>query len=239
MSDLGASDIGDFSIGYSPIGDTGRTGWAIVAASYAALLRQTNGSYPTVALGNVFLPRDWPVPETDQPILKISPPTENKESLGKGGIQFLTSVSFELIAEVSAPALENNASAGKVLTALALFQREIELAIIGDPVLFGGDSPGLVEQLRSVQTKTATTSAGELQRGALSMVFDFTFYQGTEDFQLPVTVDIDRFHLYVDLINVADPLGTYVPPLPYTPTPAPRTDGPDGRIEGEFEVSTS
>lgn len=241
MSEVGApvSAIGDFSAGYSPIGDTGKTGWAIVAAVYAALLRLNNGSFPTVAEGNVFLPRDWPVEKTDQPILKIGSPAEDKESLGKNGIQFLTTCHIELIAEVSSKALENNKAAGKVLIALALFQREIELAVIGDPTLFGGDQAGLVEQLKSVQTKTATRSDGSLERGALSMTFEFTFYQGTEDFKVTDLPDIDRFHLYADLINVADPTGTYTPPLDYIPTPPPRTEGPDGRVEGELEVVTT
>lgn len=209
----------------------------------ALVTQKTPDTWPTVARDSVFMPRDWPVQDdattSDLPIIKIQPPSEVKESKGKFGIQFDTTASIELIAEVSRKAEENDAAAGKVLTALGLIQRQIELAIIGDPILFGGDQPGLVEQLRSVNTKMATRADGKVHRGALSMTFDFVFYQGTEDFQLPVTVDVDSFHLFADLINVADPLGTYTPPMTYTPTPAPRTDGPDGRVEGEIVVDVT
>ena len=192
---------------------------------------------PTVAGDRVFMPRDWPVQDYDVPIIKIQAPSEDKISKGRNGIQFDTTTSVEILAEVSAPAEDNDAAAGKVLTALGMFQRQIELAVIGDPTLFGGDQVGLVQQLSRVSSKMATRADGKVHRGALSMTFDFEFYQGTEDFQLPKTVDIETFHLFADLINVASPTGTFVPPMDYTPTPSPRTDGPDGRVEAEIEFS--
>jgi len=197
------------------------------------------GGYPTIAEGRVYMPRDWPVQEVDVPILKIQPPEEDKESLGKNGIQFTTKLSFEVIGEVSRKAEEDDQAAGKVLTALSLFKREIEMAVIGDPVLFGGDDPGLIQELTSVRSKMATKSDGKVHRGAVSMIFEMTYYQGTEDFQQAVVTDVNRFHLYADLINVDDPTGTYVPPMDYTPTPAPRTMGPDGRVEGEVVVDVA
>lgn len=210
-------------------------------AVFSALKTQvvdTDGNpiFPTVAEGRVYMPMDWPVEEIDIPILKISGPTEHKQSAGKGGINFNTACAIEVTGEVSRLAEPDNASAAIILQALGFFQREIELAVIGDPTIFGGKNPALVSQLVSVQTKYATTSAGKMARGAISMTFTFEFFQGREDFQLPTTTAIDRFHIYTDLINVADPNGTYTPPLDYTPTPAPRTEGPDGRIEGEMEI---
>jgi hypothetical protein len=225
---------------------------ADIAARFKGALttQPTPTTWPTIAAARVYMPRDWPVQEVDIPILKIGPWTEVKESNGKAGITFTTTMHLEVIGEVARAGAENDESAGKVLTALGLFQREIELAIIGDPVLFGGlwpaigddpggDRPGLIQQLRSVDTKMATRADGTHHRGAVSMTFEMNFYQGTEDFQLPVTVDIDHLHLYLDLINVADPSGTYIPPIPYPVVPAPRDHGPDGRIEGELDVPTS
>src|SRR5579872_2450516 len=128
-----SSAIGDFLIGYSPIGDTGHTSWPILAAIYLALTTQENGSYPTIAGQSVFMPRDWPVQQIDVPIIKISPPEEDKESTGRAGINFETTCTVELILEVSAKAESDDAAAAKVLTALAMFQREVELAVIGNP----------------------------------------------------------------------------------------------------------
>lgn len=213
---------------------------AVIANRFKAVLgTQVGGAWPTIAQGSVYMPRDWPVEQINVPILKIQPWKETKESLGKSGIQFTTHLSLEVIGEVSSKASDNDAGAGAVLTALGMFQREIELAVIGDPVLFGGEQPGLIQQMTSVSSQMATVADGKIHRGAVSMTFDMDFYQGTEDFQLPVTTDITRFHLYADLINVASPTGTFVPPMTYTPTPSPRTQGPDGRVEGEIEVSTS
>lgn len=215
---------------------------ATIATRFETILKTQVGdplAWPTVAQGRVYLPRDWPVQDVDIPILKIQPWTEHKESLGRNGIQFTTGMSLEVIGEVSRQAEDNDAAAGKVLTALGLFQRQIELAIIGDPVLFGGDQPGLLQQLKSVVSKMATVADGKVHRGAVSMTFEMEFYQGTEDFQLPATTDVEVFHLFADLINVASPTGTFDPPMDYTPTASPRTQGPDGRVEGEVEVSTS
>lgn len=216
----------------------------------AFLTQPTPKTWPTIAGNRVYLPRDWPVQEVDVPILKIGSWSENKESNGKAGITFTTTAFLEVIGEVSRTAEEDDQAAGKVLTALGLYSREIELAIIGDPVLFGGlwpdwgaytggDKPGLIQELKSVETKMITKADGKVHRGSLSMIFEMNFYQGTDHFQQPVTVDIDRLHLYMDLINVADPSGTYVPPIPYPVVPAPRDHGPDGRVEGEIEVSTT
>ncbi len=236
MSSGGDSSIGGFVIGYSAIGDTGKTAWPIVAAVYDALTRKVNDSWPTIAMDRVYLPRDWPVQPVENPIIKIAPPSELKEGQGNAGIQFETTCTVEIILEVSRAAELNDQGAVKVLTGLTIFQREVELAVIGDPTLFGGAGPGLVERLKTVQTKIVLNDDGQLHRGALSMIFDFVFYQGTEDFQVPQMSDLDRFHIFADLINVADPTGTYIPPMDYQPTPAPRTMGPDGRVEVELEV---
>lgn len=214
----------------------------------AFLTQPTASTWPTIAAQRVYMPRDWPVQEVDVPILKIGSWTETKESSGKAGINFTTTMFLEVIGEVSRTAEENDQAAGKVLTALGMYQREIELAIIGDPVLFGGlwpdwgtytggDKPGLIQELKSVETKMITKADGKVHRGSVSMIFEMNFYQGTDHFQQPVTVDITRLHLYLDLINVADPLGTYVPPMTYTPTAPPRTVGPDGRVEGELDIT--
>lgn len=208
----------------------------------AALLEKLEDQWQTIAQGRVYMPMDWPTQDADAPILKIQFLEEDKESKGNAGIQFDTAATIEVIGEVSRDATVGDSSktdAGLVLTALGLFAREVELVVIGDPVLFGGAQVGLIQQLRSVKTRYANTAAGAKHRGAFSMTFEFVFYQGTEDFRQPPTTDIERFHIYADLINVADPSGTYTPPMTYVPTPAPRTSGPDGRVEGEVDVETS
>lgn len=234
------SGIGDFIIGLSAIGGSGTSTLTVMLAVFRALSTQNpdDDSWPTVAQGRVYMPRDWPVTDEEVPILKIQMPTETKEALGNAGIKFLTTARIKVFGEVSAKAEANDAAANKILMALGLFARQIELAVIGDPALFGGDARGLIQQLISVQTSMAVTTEGKLHRGGLEMEFAFTFYQGEADFQQQPLTDLEVLHLFADLINVADPTGTYTPPpeLDYTPVPAPRTHGPDGRIEGEAEI---
>lgn len=234
------SGIGDFIIGLSAIGGTGTSTISVMVAVFRALSTQNpdDDTWPTVAQDRVFMPRDWPVTAELVPVLKIQMPKETKEALGNSGIKFLTTARIKVFGEVSAKAEAGDAAANKVLMALGLFARQIEMAVIGDPTLFGGDRPGLIQQLISVQTDMAVTSEGSQHRGGVEMEFAFTFYQGEMDFQQQPLTDLEVLHLYADLINVADPTGTYIPPpeLDYTPVPSPRTHGPDGRIEGEAEI---
>lgn len=224
----------------SGIGDAGTSSITVMLAIQAALATQDpdSGNWPTIAEGRVYMPRDWPVTDEIIPIIKIQPPSETKEAIGNSGIKFLTTTRIKVFGQVSAPAEANDGAAGKVLMALSLFQRQIELAVIGNPILFGGDQPGIIQQLRSVQTEMGQNSDGKLHRGELGMEFAFDFYQGEADFQQQPLIPMEVLRLYMDLINVADPTGTYVPPpeLNYTPVPPPRTHGPDGRIEGEAEI---
>lgn len=52
-----------------------------------------------------------------------------------------------------------------------------------------------------------------------------------ETFEPVITERLSGFNLYLDALNIVDPSGTYAPPFAYTPTPAPRDAGPDGRVE--------
>ena len=51
-------------------------------------------------------------------------------------------------------------------------------------------------------------------------------------FPQPPTLDLSSLDIYYDLVNVVDKTGTYVnPAFPDRVLPAPRTHGPDGRLE--------
>jgi len=92
---------------------------------------------------------------------------------------------------------------------------------------------------------------GEQHLGELTVDVGMEFYQGPEDFyplegevieppfdavnaaMVQPIVPLTEFNVTTDLVNVADPTGTYPDaPFPDVVTPAPRTAGPDGRAEG-------
>lgn len=53
----------------------------------------------------------------------------------------------------------------------------------------------------------------------------------------PAVVDVKSLAIDLDLVNVVDKLGRYSNPLfPDSVKPAPRLQGPDGRIEGQVVV---
>ena len=81
-----------------------------------------------------------------------------------------------------------------------------------------------------MRTQTAVQADGETHIGGLQIELGVTMY---ETFYPDVTAVLEEIDLTADLVNVADPTGTYPnPPFPDAVVPAPRTAGPDGRAEG-------
>jgi hypothetical protein len=132
------------------------------------------------------------------------------------------------MARVTSTASAGDAGGKAAQDALALLQRQIEVAVINDY-----DLTKVIQQLAMVDSVTKVSADGRQHIGELTMDFSLEFYQGTEDFA-PIAADpITEFAVYSDLINVFDPTGTYPnPPFAGAVKPAPRSSGPDGRIEG-------
>jgi hypothetical protein len=182
----------------------------------------------TVAGDNIFTPRDWPARADLYPMLKVSSPTERKQSLGPNGPQFMTSVTIRLTGTLTAKPQKNNAGAGAALAALAIWQRQIEVTVINDYQLFR-----VIQEMESVDVVSNVSQQGETHIGELTMDFVMKFPQGPEDFAPPEFGSLRELHVFADLVNVASPTGTFAPPINYPVTPSPRVLGPDGRVEGE------
>lgn len=183
----------------------------------------------TVAGDRIYSPRDWPASTGDLPIIKIAQPIERKDSQGPNAPAYDVTATVQVIATVTLlPAITNDQAAGVAQGALAVVQRQIERAVINNYELYL-----VISEIVSVDVKSEVRSTGSGHIGELTMDFAMKFYQGTEAFYPIDTTPISEFALLADMINVADKLGTYTqdPDFPYPVAPAPRIEGPDGRVE--------
>lgn len=208
----------------------------------------------TTAGDNVFAARTWPTWNGSYPILWLHSPEEEKESLGcLGGPQFTVTATIRISARLQLKALPKNAAAGAMILALETLQRQIEMALINFPPLMER-----LQQFPFIRSKMDEDGEGEQHLGELTMDVGMEFYQGPEDFYplegevieppfdpvgaavVQPIVPLTEFNVTTDLVNVADPAGTYPdPPFPNAVTPAPRTAGPDGRAEGGLSFDFS
>lgn len=95
----------------------------------------------------------------------------------------------------------------------------------------------LFEHIGDCETALKPDGTGARQIENAYVAFDLV---DTEEFEPVITTRLSGLNLWVDALNVFDPNGTYTPPFPYTPPAAPRTTGPDGRVEigGEITIPT-
>ncbi|WP_269501103.1 hypothetical protein [Burkholderia sp. IMCC1007] len=176
---------------------------------------------------NLFSPGDWNVTSDRLPAVKVRYGTEEKRSKGNSGqTSFDTTSVFEILVEASGN------SGPDVLLALERLQAEIEAAIFKSVPL-----RALAQDFPFVKTKTEMTAEGSQHVGGLLIALGVQMY---ETFYPDVTAVLAEIDLTADLVNVADPTGTYPnPPFPDAVKPAPRTEGPDGRAEGFVKATFS
>lgn len=186
----------------------------------------------TVAGDQIFAPRDWPTDPSLLPCILVQSPREKKEAVGQGVPQFNVFTTIRLVARVTAAALPGDGAAKACLLALGMIQRQIEVAVINSYDLMRA-----IKRIATVESVNGTKSESEYQLGELVMDFVLEFYQGPEAFFPIVGTPLHLIGIFGDLINVADPTGTYEgSPFPGSVTPAPRTHGPDGRAEVQVLV---
>lgn len=183
---------------------------------------------------NVFTAMDWPTWSGSYPLLYLHTPAEDKESLGRqGGPQFTVTLTLQVSGRVQVANLEDQSGVAQATAQLEALQRQIELALINNPALMS-----LLQQFPFIRTEMKTDGMGDQNLGEIVMSIGLEFYQGPEDFYPIPTDSLDRITVDADLGNVFDATGTYPdPPFPGAATPAPRTQGPDGRSEGGLDIT--
>jgi hypothetical protein len=134
--------------------------------------------YPTDAEDRIFRPGDLPAQPGQFPLFKLRIPREQRQSLGRGSVQFLTLGTVRVIGEVSEPAdVTDPGTISAAEASLWALKRQAEVAIINSYPLFS-----LVQQLASIDAQFAYSSDAETHLAGIQIDFTFEFYEGAEDF---------------------------------------------------------
>lgn len=183
---------------------------------------------------SVFSIIDWATWSGSYPVAYLQAPKEDKESLGRqGGQQFTVTATVPIMVRIEVPAKANNVGTAEAQVALEAIKGQIERALINFPPL-----QRLIQHMPFIRSSIDVDGEGAKNLGELQMEIGLEFYQGPEDFYPIPTDPLEQITVDMDLVNVFDPSGTYSDPLfPGAVTPAPRTEGPDGRSEGGLDIT--
>ena len=190
----------------------------------------------TDAGDSVFPMLDWATWSGSYPVVYFEPFKDGKESLGRqSGQQFTVTGTFPLLVRIERPAKANNQGTIDTQRALEIIQRQIERTLVNYPPL-----QQLIQHMPLINTEIEVSGEGAKNLGELRMDIGLEYYQGPEDFYPVPSEPLERMTVDVDTANVFDATGTYIdPPFPGAVTPAPRTEGPDGRSEGGLDINLS
>ena len=190
----------------------------------------------TLAGQNVFSAKTWPTWSGQYPVLYLHTPKERKESLGPNAPQFTVTTTLRISARVRKQPTADGVGAERATEDLEQMYLQIQKALINNPALMRSlQQFPFIDMEMDLDGMSSDSDVGE-------MVVDvgMEFYQGPEDFYPIELDDLEQVAMTVDAVNVVDKTGTYPdPPFPNAVTPAPRTEGPDGRAEGGMTFNFS
>jgi len=187
----------------------------------------------TSAGNNVVSDDSLPVPTGSMPKLQVYTPREDSVAVSSAGTepQLSTTLTLVVAGKVEG-AVQATVEAQRDTLALACKQALLG-GVAGQPLLSSfAEKFGRVAveyRLEGVDAPGAAGKGGAAQFvGHFGLTIELIY---SETFQPAIATDFGGMNVYVDAQQPADPSGTYTPPFGYTPTPAPRTIGPDGRVE--------
>ncbi len=213
----------------------------------AAVLQQLTGV-------TVDSPGDWDTPATALPNIKLRALGDVKDSTGRAMPAFTTIAPLQLLARVRA---QTAAEAQDAIEALGL--------LIEDAALIAVEVIPALQQIAKVTTKQRISADGEEHYGELEMQIDCETFEQFDPAEIApeLLIELQQLVITLDTIGPFDPGASIAPvpadvtddvalglthqqsveagdypgaPYPDAVQPAPRTSGPDGRIEGELRI---
>lgn len=180
----------------------------------------------TLAGRRVYAPRDVPTAQIDYPCVIAYTPHEMKNSIMAGGVpEFNTTVALQILCRttgVTGYAAQADADD---------LAKQVENALLRDP-----EFVRTVQRFDSVETTITLNGEHEYHLAEASVTFGLEIFQDYDPGDEIEDV-LEGIDIHVDAITPADATGTYAnPPFPASVTPAPRTQGPDGRDEGALQI---
>jgi hypothetical protein len=184
-------------------------------------------------------PGDWNVPATILPVVIVRTAHESKGSNLRGNVpQFTTGCALEVRATIEAP------TASAAQDAIEALWFSVEHALLTDYSLVG-----MLQQFASVESALEIRAEGARHLAGISAAFHCEYFESFDPLDAipaaqtwPVEANpvapFQSIDIHVDTGAPFDPSGTYPnPPFPGAVTPAPRTQGPDGRDEGYLDIT--
>ncbi|MGF6792769.1 hypothetical protein [Paraburkholderia sp. 35.1] len=183
-------------------------------------------------------PGDWSLPDGILPVIVVRTSGETKNSVNRGMPEFTTGCTLE----VKAAVLATTASAAQ--DAIEALWYSVEQALFTDWSLVR-----IVQQFASVDTALEIRADGSRHIAGIAAAIQCEFFEAFDPTAAAPTpgawpadpappAPFESIDIHVDTGAPFDPSGTYPnPPFPDAVTPAPRTQGPDGRDEGYIDIS--
>lgn len=181
----------------------------------------------------VFSPGAFESAPNDMPGAWVRTSRDRKQSIGPNGANFggNTVCTLEIVVRVAAA------------TDIAAQDSLESWAAIIEATILGANALGVlpIEQFPEVRSDMKVEEEGDQFYGTYFVEFDLKTYEEFDSIALgPVLPDLELVAIHLDSINRYDPTGTYPnPPFPQAVTPAPRTQGPDGRDEAAALITTT
>ncbi len=185
-------------------------------------------------------PGDWNTPAAKMPAALLRAAAERKDSAVKQIAEFTTTVTLDIGLRVQA------ATAEAAQDALEALGYAVEQALFTNYALVG-----LCQQIEGVDVDVEITSEGREHIGGAHMRVNCEVFEAFDPSDaapaltpwppvVPATVALQTAGIHLDMAAPFDASGTYTPSPDapaYTPTPAPRTTGPDGRDEAALDIT--
>ncbi|NNM64058.1 MAG: hypothetical protein HKL99_05520 [Burkholderiales bacterium] len=185
-------------------------------------------------------PGDWNTPPSNLPAALLRVSAERKDSVVQQMPEFTTSVTLDIDLRVQA------ATAEAAQDALEALGYQVEQALFTNYSLVG-----MLQQISGVDVDVEISSEGREHLGGARLRVNCELFEAFDPSAVapaltpwpvvpPATVPLTSTGIHLDMDAPFDPSGTYTPSVdapPYTPTPAPRTTGPDGRDEAALDIT--
>ena len=174
-------------------------------------------------------PGDWDTQPAQMPNIQMRATNDRKVPNGKSSPAYTTTVTLEILCRVQARTQED------CQDALEDLGNRVENALLGETAFLVS-----LQGPPSVTTRSQITAEGEVHFGGIQILLDCETFETFDATQInpswfPPLTTID---LQLDAVRPFDGTATYAPgEFPQAVTPAPRTSGPDGRLEGEAIIN--
>jgi hypothetical protein len=192
----------------------------------------------TTAGSRVYPMRATPITNPEMPILLVYTPECKSEAVGTAGQPRLRTIQTLVVEAKTASTSE--AQCGLDLDAL---MDPLLDALLTNPVfmaMVNADNRPIIERIASITTHTTVLTTDDSGDRFIGRGLHIIGIQTTTTFRQIGGTPLTEIAVTQDIVNVASPTGTFTDDadagFTITPTPPPRTIGPDGRAEASFTI---